>query len=92
MDLDWGGIGSASMPNCPSQFSSGGRCAKGTSNSLTTFQQNINIAQFHIEDGGALNWSLDAWHSQANTSMYFELKGYNDNVLLWTDKTNFLCL
>ena len=89
MDLDWGGIGSASMPNCPSQFSGGGRCAKGTSNSLPTFQQNINIAQFHIEDGGALEWSLDGWHSQANTSMYFELKGYNDNVLLWTDKTNF---
>ena len=89
MDLDWGGIGSASMPNCPSQFSGGGRCAKGTSSTLTTFQQNINIAQFHIEDGGALNWSLDAWHSQANTSMYFELKGYNDNVLLWTDKTDF---
>jgi len=89
MDLDWGGIGSANMPNCPSQFSGGGRCAKGTSNSLTTFQQNINIAQFHIEDGGALEWSLDGWHSQANTSMYFELKGYNDNILLWTDKTDF---
>ena len=89
MDLDWGGIGSASMPNCPSQFSGGGRCAKGTSNSLTTFQQNINISQFHIEEGGALNWNLDGWHSQSNTSMYFELKGYNDNVLLWTDKTDF---
>ena len=89
MDLDWGGIGSASMPNCPSQFSGGGRCAKGPSNSLTTFQQNINISQFHIEEGGALNWNLDGWHSQSNTSMYFELKGYNDNVLLWTDKTDF---
>ena len=89
MDQDWGGIGSASMLNCPSQFSGGGRCAKGTSNTLTTFQQNINISQFHIEDGGALNWNLDGWHSQSNSSMYFELKGYNDNVLLWTDKTDF---
>ena len=89
MDQDWGGIGSASMPNCPSQFSGGGRCAKGTSNSLTTFQQNISISQFHIEDGGALNWNLDGWHSQSNSSMYFELKGYNKNVLLWTDKTDF---
>ena len=89
MDQDWGGIGSASMPNCPSQFSGGGRCAKGTSNSLTTFQQNISISQFHIEDGGALNWNLDGWHSQSNSSMYFELKGYNENVLLWTDKTDF---
>ena len=89
MDLDWGGIGSASMPNCPSQFSGGGRCAKGTSNTLTTFQQNIDISEFHIEEGGALNWNLDGWHSQSNTSMYFELKGYNNNVLLWTDKTDF---
>ena len=49
MDQDWGGIGSASMPNCPSQFSGGGRCAKGTSNSLTTFQQNISISQEEAE-------------------------------------------
>ncbi len=46
--MDWGGIGSASMPNCPSQFSGGGRCAKGTSNTLTTFQQNIDISEFWI--------------------------------------------
>ena len=89
MDLDWGGIGSASMVTCPIQLGGSGKCAKGTSNTLTTFQQNINISQFHIEEGGALNWNLDGWHSQSNTSMYFELKGYNDNVLLWTDKTDF---
>ena len=88
MDSDWGGIGSASMPTCPSEVGGTGRCGKGTSSTLTTFQQNINIAQFHIEDGGALNWSLDAWHSQNNTEIYFELKGYNNNVLLWTDKTD----
>lgn len=88
MDQDWGGIGSASMPTCPLEVGGTGRCGKGTSSTLTTFQQNINIAQFHIEDGGALNWSLDAWHSQNNTEIYFELKGYNNNVLLWTDKTN----
>lgn len=88
MDQDWGGIGSASMVTCPSEVGGTGKCAKGTSSTLTTFQQNINIAQFHIEDGGALNWSLDAWHSQNNTELYFELKGYNNNVLLWTDKTD----
>ena len=88
MDSDWGGIGSASMPTCPTEVGGTGRCAKGTSSTLTTFQQNINIAQFHIENGGALNWSLDAWHSQNNTEIYFELKGYNNNVLLWTDKTD----
>ena len=54
MDSDWGGIGSASMPTCPTEVGGTGRCGKGTSSTLTTFQQNINIAQFHIEDGGAL--------------------------------------
>jgi hypothetical protein len=88
MDKDWGGIGSASMPICPTEVGGTGTCGKGTSSTLTTFQQNINIAQFHIEDGGALDWSLDAWHSQSNTTLYFELKGYNDNVLLWTDRTD----
>ena len=88
MDSDWGGIGSASMPSCPVEVGGTGICGKGTSSTLTTFQQNIDISQFHIEDGGALDWSLDAWHSQNNTTLYFELKGYNDNVLLWTDKTH----
>ena len=88
MDQDWGGIGSASMVTCPSQVGGTGKCAKGTSSTLTTFQQNISLAQFHIEDGGALNWSLDGWHSQNNTELYFELKGYNNNTLLWTDKTD----
>jgi len=80
MDLDWGGIGTASMVTCPSQVGGTGKCAKGTSSTLTTFQQNINIAQFHIEDGGALNWSLDAWHSQNNTELYFELIPFDQNL------------
>jgi len=88
MDQDWGGIGSAKMVTCPSEVGGTGKCGKGTSNTLTTFQQNIDISQFHIENGGALNWSLDAWHSQNNTEIYFELKGYNNNTLLWTDKTD----
>ena len=38
MDYDWGGLGPASMPDCSNYFGTG-RCGKGTSNSLTTFDQ-----------------------------------------------------
>ena len=82
MDYDWGGLGPASMPNCESYFGSG-RCGKGTSNSLTTFDQYVDISQFHISEGGALEWELQMHHSQANTTGYFQTKGYNDNILQW---------
>jgi len=84
MDYDWGGLGPASMPNCESYFGSGsGKCGKGTSNSLTTFDQYVDISDFHISDGGALEWELQMHHSQANTTGYFQTKGYNDNILQW---------
>tara|TARA_R110002020_G_scaffold463182_1_gene683109 strand:+ start:489 stop:1952 length:1464 start_codon:yes stop_codon:yes gene_type:complete len=82
MDLDWGGLGPASMPNCDAYFGTG-KCGKGTSNSLTTFDQYVDISDFHIEDGGALEWELQMYHSQSNTTGYFQTKGYNDNVLQW---------
>ena len=82
MDLDWGGLGPASMPNCNAYFGTG-RCGKGTSNSLTTFDQYVNIEDFHISEGGALEWQLQMYHSQSNTTGYFQTKGYNDNVLQW---------
>ena len=82
MDQDWGGIGSASMPNCAAYFGTG-RCGKGTSNSHTTFDQYVDISEFHISDGGALDWELQMHHSQANTTGYFQTKGYNNNVLQW---------
>ena len=53
------------------------------SNSLTTFDQYVNISDFHISDGGALDWELQMHHSQANTTGYFQTKGYNDNILQW---------
>ena len=81
MDQDWGGIGSATMPSS-CEFNTGG-CAKGTSSTLTTFQQTVDVSQFHISSGGALSWELDMHHSQNNTTGYFESKGYNDGVLLW---------
>ena len=62
MDQDWGGIGSASMPNCNSIFGTG-TCGKGTSNTHTTFQQYVDVSQFHIKEGGALAWDLDFYHS-----------------------------
>jgi len=82
MDYDWGGIGSASMPDCSSYFGTG-KCGKGTSNSLTTFDQYVDISDFHISDGGTLEWELQMYHSQANTTGYFQTKGYNDNILQW---------
>ena len=82
MDLDWGGLGPASMPNCNAYFGTG-TCGKGTSNSHTTFDQYVDISQFHISDGGALEWELQMHHSQANTTGYFQTKGYNNNVLQW---------
>jgi len=82
MDLDWGGLGPASMPNCNAYFGTG-TCGKGTSNSLTTFDQYVDISDFHISDGGALEWELQMHHSKANTTGYFQTKGYNNNVLQW---------
>jgi hypothetical protein len=82
MDLDWGGLGPASMPDCTAYFGTG-RCGKGTSNSHTTFDQYVDISQFHISDGGALEWELQMHHSQANTTGYFQTKGYNNNILQW---------
>ena len=82
MDYDWGGLGPASMPNCDNYFGTG-RCGKGTSNSLTTFDQYVDISEFHISDGGTLEWELQMYHSQANTTGYFQTKGYNNNILQW---------
>lgn len=82
MDLDWGGLGPASMPNCDAYFGTG-KCGKGTSNSLTTFDQYVDISDFHIDDGGALEWELQMYHSQNNTTGYFQTKGYKNNVLQW---------
>ena len=82
MDLDWGGLGPASMPNCDAYFGTG-KCGKGTSNSLTTFDQYVDISDFHIDDGGALEWELQMYHSQNNTTGYFQTKGYKDNILQW---------
>ena len=82
MDQDWGGLGPASMPNCNAYFGTG-KCGKGTSTSLTTFDQYVDISDFHISDGGALEWELQMYHSQNNTTGYFETKGYNNNELQW---------
>ena len=82
MDQDWGGLGPASMPNCNAYFGTG-TCGKGTSSSHTTFDQYVDISEFHISDGGALDWELQMHHSQANTTGYFQTKGYNNNILQW---------
>src|SRR5210317_42355 len=82
MDQDWGGIGSASMLNCDAYFGTG-TCGKGTSTSHSTFDQYIDISEFYKSASGALEWELQMHHSQANTTGYFQTKGYNNNVLQW---------
>ena len=84
MDIDWGGVGPIhGMVDCTAIFGEDtGKCGKARSSSLTTFQQYVDISQFHISDGGALEWELDLANAANNTyGTYFETKGYNDNVL-----------
>ncbi len=86
MDIDWGGVGPIhGMVDCTAIFGEDtGKCGKARSSSLTTFQQYVDISQFHISDGGALEWELDLSNAANNTyGTYFETKGYNDNVLQW---------
>ena len=86
MDIDWGGVGPIhGMVDCTAIFGEGtGKCGKARSSSLTTFQQYVDISQFHISDGGALEWELDLANAANNTyGTYFETKGYNDNILQW---------
>ena len=86
MDIDWGGVGPIhGMVDCTAIFGEDtGKCGKARSSSLTTFQQYVDISQFHISDGGALEWELDLANAANNTyGTYFETKGYNDNILQW---------
>ena len=84
MDYDWGGLGPASMHStCPSSEIGSGKCAEITGSTLTTFDQYVNISDFHITDGGALDWELSMHFYDTQDSAYFQTKGYSDNVLQW---------
>ena len=84
MDYDWGGLGPASMHStCPSSEIGSGKCAEITGSNLTTFDQYVNIGDFHITDGGALDWELSMHFYDTQDSAYFQTKGYSDNVLQW---------
>ena len=84
MDYDWGGLGPASMHStCPSSEIGSGKCAEITGSTLTTFDQYVNIGDFHITDGGALDWELSMHFYDTQDSAYFQTKGYSNNVLQW---------
>jgi len=84
MDYDWGGLGPASMHStCPSSEIGSGKCAEITGNTLTTFDQYVNISDFYITDGGALDWELSMHFYDTEDSAYFQTKGYANDVLQW---------
>ena len=84
MDSDWGGIGPAKMHStCPSQEIGSGKCAEITGSTLTTFDQYVDISNFHITQGGALDWELSMHFYDTEDSAYFQTKGYSNNVLQW---------
>ena len=84
MDSDWGGVGPAKMHNtCPSSEIGSGKCAEITGSTLTTFDQYVDISNFHITQGGALDWELSMHFYDTEDSAYFQTKGYSDNVLQW---------
>ena len=68
---------------CPSSEIGSGKCAEITGSNLTTFDQYVNIGDFHITDGGALDWELSMHFYDTQDSAYFQTKGYSDNVLQW---------
>ena len=84
MDSDWGGIGPAKMHStCPLQEIGSGKCAEITGSTLTTFDQYVDISNFHITQGGALDWELSMHFYDTEDSAYFQTKGYSNNVLQW---------
>jgi hypothetical protein len=68
---------------CPSSEIGSGKCAEITGSTLTTFDQYVNISDFHITDGGALDWELSMHFYDTQDSAYFQTKGYSNNVLQW---------
>ena len=84
MDSDWGGVGPAKMHGtCPSSEIGSGKCAEITGSTLTTFDQYVDISDFHITQGGALDWELSMHFYDTEDSAYFQTKGYSNNVLQW---------
>ncbi len=109
-DIDWGGQGAiyshASCTDAASGFPATGTdgrtvaCGHAKNNSLTTWEQYVNLNGFDIEDGGQVDWQFyfafpNNMYTNANRTAFVETKGYYDNVLQWEtgqitiDKTTF---
>ena len=109
-DIDWGGDGAiyshASCTDAASGFPATGTdgrtvaCGHAKNNSLTTWEQYVNLNSFDIEDGGQVDWQFyfafpNNMYTNANRTAFVETKGYYDNVLQWEtgqitiDKTTF---
>ena len=88
MQVDWGGIGSASMPTGSYCNELGtDRCAEITDSNLTTFVQTVNIADLNITHGGKTNYSIhvDKQDSADTISMKIIGKDGNTEVFTGTD-------
>ena len=97
MDQDWGGQGSInSHTSCNGklgEYAGSNTCASARLDSLTTWDQTVNLNQFSIDDGGQVRWEMrfgmePSMYNDANKNAFVELKGYDGGALQWTDVYN----
>jgi hypothetical protein len=109
-DQDWGGDGAiyshTSCTDAASGFPATGTdgrtvaCGHAKNNSLTTWEQYVQLNSFDIEDGGQVDWQFyfafpNNMYTNSNRTAFVETKGYYNNVLQWEtgqitiDKTTF---
>ena len=81
MDIDWGGIGSASMPTGTYCNELGtDRCAEITDPNLTTFVQTVDISKLDIEYGGRTNYTIKVDKQDSQDSIYMKIIGKDGSV------------
>jgi len=109
-DQDWGGDGAiyshTSCTDAASGFPATGTdgrtvaCGHAKNNSLTTWEQYVQLNSFDIEDGGQVDWQFyfafpNNMYTNSGRTAFVETKGYYNNVLQWEtgqitiDKTTF---
>jgi hypothetical protein len=109
-DQDWGGDGAiyshTSCTDAASGFPATGTdgrtvaCGHAKNNSLTTWEQYVQLNSFDIEDGGQVDWQFyfafpNNMYTNSSRTAFVETKGYYNNVLQWEtgqitiDKTTF---
>ena len=97
MDKDWGGQGSInSHTACNNKlgvYTGSNTCASSRLDSLTTWNQTVDLNQFSIDDGGQVRWEMrfgmePSMYNDASKNAYVELKGYDNGAVQWTDVYN----